>query len=332
MKKRENFRHLTAGDRDRVHALYGYGHDQSDIARVLGVHKGTISRELRRYDRKTWRYSAARAQKDAEEKRARSKRPGMKIADDPALRRYVVSQLKHLRSPDEIAGRMEREGRTPRVGTGAIYKWLYRDGNQYCKYLCTRRIKKRCHPFFPARPRIPDRKPLKDRPNDPSLVHAEGDLFTSSGRFQSKACALIMAEKGSRLLAGSMVADRRASSIAPAMREAVRATGAHTCTLDNGIENIHHREFGVDAYFCDPGTPTQKPLVESSIGLMRRWFIPRGTDLNAVSDASYRSAIHALNHKHRKSLGYRSAYEDALERGIIKKVPKISLAGAVAFR
>ena len=185
MNKRRNYRHLTANDRDRIHALYGQGYNQSDVVGVLGVNKGTVSRELRRYGKRTWNYSATRAQADAEEKRSHSKRPGIKIAGDFALRQYIVSQLKRLRSPDEIAGRMRRDGCTPRVGTSAIYKWLYSDdGKPYCRYLCTRRTKKRCQKFFPPKSRIPHRKPLKDRPKDASSrarrgrpLHVIGPVF-----------------------------------------------------------------------------------------------------------------------------------------------------------
>jgi IS30 family transposase len=105
-----------------------------------------------------------------------------------------------------------------------------------------------------------------------------------------------------------------------------------TCTFDNGIENVHHREFRVDAYFCDKGAPWQKPHVEGSIGLVRRWFLPKGTDLAAIPDTVFQSQLHLLNGKYRRSLGYQSAYEVALERGILKRLPKVSLAEAVAFR
>ena len=94
MKKRNGFRHLNAHDRDRIHALYGYGHTQKDIADVLGVHKSTVTRELARYGRTTWRYSATRAQEDADEKRARSKRPGMKVEAYPTLKRHLIQQLE----------------------------------------------------------------------------------------------------------------------------------------------------------------------------------------------------------------------------------------------
>lgn len=333
MKKREDFRHLTAQDRDRIHALYGHGHDQSDVARVLGVDKGTISRELNRYGKRTWRYSSVQAQQDADEKRSRSKRPGMKIEANPQLRRFIIEELRKLRSPDEIAGRMKRGGITPRVGAPAIYKWLYsEDGKPYCRYLCTRRGRKRRQKRATKKVLIPNRIPLNERPESPGLVHAEGDLFVSPTRLHVKTCGLLVVEKSSKLLTGSLVQNKTTEIIVPAVRRIVSGISVDDLTLDNGIENVHHRDFGLPAYFCDKGAPYQKPDVEGSIGLIRRWFLPKGTDLSRVPNNVFQSQLHLLNHKHRKSLGYRSAYEVAIERGIIDRVPRISLSKAVAFR
>lgn len=333
MKKREEFRHLTEHDRDRIHALYGQGHDQSDIASVLGVDKGTISRELNRYNRKTWRYNAGRAQKDAEEKRSHSKRPGMKIETHRSLRRFIIRELKALRSPDEIAGRMKRDGVTPRAGTAVIYKWLYsKKGKPYCRYLCTRRTRKRRQKRVSKRVLIPDRISLRERPDAADLVHAESDLFVSPTRLREKTCGLLVVEKSSKLLAGSLVQNKTTKVIVPAVQRVVSGINIDDLTLDNGIENVHHRDFGLPAYFCDKGAPYQKPDVEGSIGLIRRWFLPEGTDLSKISDEVFQSQLHLLNHKHRRSLNYRSAYEVALERGIIDRVPKVSLSKAVAFR
>src|SRR3989344_654056 len=331
MQKRKEFRHLTAKDRDRLHALYMYGHSQKSIAEVLGVHPGTVSRELKRYGKKTWRYNAAKAQEDAEEKRGRSKRPGMKIAENPELRRYIIRELKRLRSPDEIAGRMKAKGIIPRVGKNAIYKWLYsEDGKSYCRYLCTKRTRLRGQRRLGKRVLIPDRISHRKRPETPGLVHGEGDLFVSPR--PSKACGQLVVENASKLLFGSLLPNKTTADVVPVMRRITAEATLDTCTFDNGIENVHHNEFGVDAYFCDPGAPYQKPHVESSIGLIRRWFLPKGTDLSKVPDEIFQSQLHLLNSKYRKSLGYQSSYEDALARGIIKRVPRISLKEAVAFR
>ncbi len=330
-KKRAAFKHLEQSDRDRLHALYGQGHEQQEIAEVLGVSPSTVSRELSRYSKVTWRYNASRAQKDAEEKRSHSKRPGMKIAENTALRRYIVQELKKLRSPDEIAGRMRKERMSPRVGKNAIYKWLYsEDGKPYCKYLCTRRIRKKRQARATKKVLIPERISLRDMPTTKNLIHTEGDLFVSPTRSHSTVCGLLVVEKESLLFTGEIIPNKKKKSIVPAMQTAT--SHADTCTLDNGIENIHHQDFGVSTYFCDPGNPTQKPRVEGGIGLVRRWFIPKGTNLDAVDTTTYQSQLHLLNHKYRKSLGYRSAYEVALTKGMIKRVPRISLLKAIAFR
>lgn len=333
MKKQRKFRHLRQSDRDRIHALYGNGHNQKDIASVLGVNPGTISRELARYGRTTWRYSATRAQADAEEKRKRSKRPGMKVETHPGLKRYIIKGLKNLRSPDEIAGRLRRQGIYPRVGKNAIYKWLYsEEGAPYCIHLCTKRSRKKRQSRLSPRILIPDRIPLTERPEGPSFIHAERDLFVSPRSCRSKHSGLLIVVPEAKLLVGSILPNRESATVMQSARNHFTRVRADTALADNGIENVRHKESGVPTYFCDKGSPWQKPHVENSIGLMRRWFIPKGTDLSTVSDDVYQSQLHLLNNKHRKSLGYRSAYEVALERGIIKRIPRISLSKAVAFR
>ena len=134
------------------------------------------------------------------------------------------------------------------------------------------------------------------------------------------------------LLTGRLVPNKTKSVIVSAIQNITKRLPLDTCTFDNGIENIHHREFGVDSYFCDRGAPWQKPHVESSIGLIRRWFLPKGTKLSTISEQTFQAQLHVLNSKYRKSLGYRSSYEVALEQGIITKVPRISLLKVVAFR
>lgn len=333
MKKRHTFRHLDQKDRDRIHALYGNGHTQKDIADVLGVTPSTISRELARYGRRTWRYSASRAQEDADEKRLHSKHPGMKIESHPALKQYIISQLKKLRSPDEIAGRMKSVGATPRVSKNAIYKWLYSDsGAPYCTYLCTKRSKKKKQRRAKKRIHIPDRISLRERPNEPHLIHTERDLFVSPTAQGVKDSGLLIVVPKTKLFAGTIVPHKKNAVVTTATQKHFQRMRVDTCTADNGSENVGHRDTGVDTYFCDPGAPWQKPHVEGGIGLVRRWFLPKGTDLSKVSDEVFQSQLHLLNHKWRKSLGYKSAYEVSREHGIIKRIPKVSLSKAIAFR
>ena len=62
----------------------------------------------------------------------------------------------------------------------------------------------------------------------------------------------------------------------------------------------------------------QKPMVENTIGLLRRWFYKKGTDWSKVTEKELQEAISVLNNKYRKSLNYKSAMEVALAHDIIK--------------
>jgi transposase, IS30 family len=331
MKKRESFRHLTQKDRDRIHGMYRHGYDQKTIAEVLGVNPATISRELKRYPRKTYKYSAIAAQKDADIKRSHSKTPGMKIEAHLELRQYIIKQIQKLRSPDEIAGRMKKKGVIPRASKNAIYKWLYSPhGSKYCRFLCTKRVRKKKQSRLGKKIVIPDRISFKHRPI--LGIHAERDLFVSPKNSHSTASGMMIVIPEAKLFSGSIIPNRKPNTVDTSILQKLKHLHIDTFLADNGIENIHHTKLPVPSYFCDRGSPWQKPHIEGGIGLVRRWFIPKGTNLSTVPDELFQSQLHLLNHKYRKSLGYKSAYEVALERGIIKRVPKQSLSKAIAFR
>jgi len=55
------------------------------------------------------RYDADTAQHKAHVKRLYSKYQGMKIEDRPSLKAHIITELKQKRSPDEIAGRINKK-------------------------------------------------------------------------------------------------------------------------------------------------------------------------------------------------------------------------------
>lgn len=321
MRKRNSFKHLNQHDRDRIEALLRQDYQQTDIAAILKVDKGTISREINRRKRKNSVYDADTAQHKANIKRSNSKHQGMKIEEYPNLKERIIVELKNYRSPDEIAGRMKREKATPRASMKAIYRWLYSPwGQAYCHLLCTKRYKKKMQKRKGKREMIPDRIPLALRPMEG--VHAEGDLFVSSRASQSPRSGAVICIPEAALLIGAMIENKKPRAMAEAIRAMKQEVRIDDITMDNGIENRDHKHFGLPTYFCDPHSPWQKPHVEQGIGLIRRWFVRKKTDLRTVSENDLQTYLHLLNGKWRKSLGYQSAYEVARERGIIQtKIP-----------
>jgi len=316
-KKRDNFNHLTPAKRDRLEIMLKAGDKQKTIAEVLKVDPSTVSREKGRKRKKDLHYDATIAQAKAKAKRASSKYCGMAVESDLLRKNYIIAELKKHRSPDEIAGRIKKENIYKKIGTDAIYRWLYGTrGGRYATLLCTRRRKRKKQKRSAKREMIPNRISLKERPKEG--IHAEGDTFVSPKNTGTESGAIIVIPDSQLILA------TKASSLSPVVvcpifSSLLGETTATDITLDNGIENKGHETFPVPAYFCEAHHPWEKPHVENSIGLLRRWFLPKGMNMGLVEEARLQSHVHVLNGKYRKSLGYRSAYEVSLERGIIQK-------------
>lgn len=326
MKKIKSFRHLDQYARDRLESLWRNGHTKVEIARVLKVNKSTLSREINRSKRKNGVYDAVTAQHKALVKRSNSKYQGMKIEADPGLRAYVTAGLTKLRSPNEISGRMKREKQPFYASTDAIYKWLYSVyGQRYCRYLCTRRSRKRKQKKNSKREVIPNKISVRERPRGIKLHPWEWDAMVSPKKTKTTACIAVACAIKEKYISGNKLENLKPENTKQAVQNISSGLQMDSITLDSGIENRLHREFGIPAYFCDPHSPWQKPHVENSIGLLRRWFLPKKTDLSKVTGEELQIYFDILNHKYRKSLNYQSAYEVARKRGILKTKSCISL-------
>lgn len=309
--------HLDFCARDRIEALWIKRHSKSEIARVIGVNKSTISREIRHRMKETGEYKADAAEHKALVKRENSKYQGMKIEKHSWLQEHIISELKRYQSPDCIAGRMKEENWRIRVSSDAIYRWLRSSyGQRYCKYLCTKRYRQKHQSNTPQRYVIPNMASIRDMPVNHGFV-AEGDTFLSPKK-SSKAAAVLVGWKECKLLKGDLIKSLRPVNTTRVIKRISAKYVIDVMVLDQGIENKEHEQFGVDAYFCDKASPRQKPFIENSIGLCRRWFWPKGTNLKSVSREEFREKIEILNNKYRKTLQYRSANEVARDCGILR--------------
>lgn len=324
--KRKKFKHLDQFDRDRIEALLKAGHLQKEIAEILKVDKGTISREIKKHKRKNGYYDSLVANHKALVSRLSSKYQGMKIEKCPELRKIIIKYLEDKQSPDAIAGRIKEDKIFPCISTKSIYRWLYSAfGQGYCRLLCTKRYNKKKQKRKSKREMISDRISFELRPKEG--IHAEGDLFVSSKNSNTQRSGAVIVIPEAKLILGTMIPNKRPSVMTEAVRSLNTKVNINDILMDNGIENRDHKNFGIPAYFCDPHSPWQKPHVEQAIGILRRWFIKKKTNLDMISEEELQSYLHVLNNKWRKSLGYKSAYEVAIEKGILKT--KISLSGNI---
>lgn len=315
---KEKWDHFNQNDRDRIEILLGQEMLQKDIAEVLNKSKSALSREIKKGRNELGVYKAETAERKSRYNRLNSKYEGMKVQKNTPLQQRIIKELKSGRSPDEIAGMLDLEG--IKIGKDAIYKWLYTAyGDGYCRYLCTKRKKKKLHKKKTERTLIPNRVGIDWRPEEG--IHAEGDTLVS-GR-KSTAAASMVVIQSTKLMMGNRLDSMKPSEMKNSVNSILEKLPLiDDITFDNGIENRLHEEFLKPGFFCAAHSPWQKPLVEQSIGLLRRWCIPKGTDLSTVSEGTYQNYLNFLNHKKRKSLGYKSAYEVSLNCGIISVIPE----------
>ena len=316
MRKTRVFVQLDQAKRDRIESLWDEGVEQKEIAKIVGVDKSTVSREIQKRKGQDGKYRASQAQHKANIARGNSKYQGMKIEKYPELRRHIVAEMERGQAPDGIAGRMKEEKMAPRVSADAIYRWLRSPfGQRYCKYLCTKRANKKKHSEAPGRQIIPNMVSIHDIGPDPGIV-TEGDTFLSP-RKVSKTSVAMVGWRECKLLKGDKVQSLKPKHTTRVMKRIHSEYKSDLMILDQGGENREHPQFGVPTCFCDPASPRQKPFIESSIGLCRRWFWPKGTDLSKIPSQEIQEKIEILNNKYRKTLRYRSANEVARECGII---------------
>ena len=309
--------HLDFRARDRIESLWRAGHSQKEISEVIRVHKSTISREIYLRKKEDGEYRADVADHKAGVRRSNSKYQGMKVEQNPKLRKYIVSELKERQSPECIAGRMKKENIMPRVSSDAIYRWLRSSfGQRYCRYLCTKRYRKKVRTNSPERHIIPNMTSIHSMEADPGLI-TEGDTFLSPKKV-SKTSAVLVVWRETKLLKGDLIKSLRPIHTTRVMKKIHTENRSDAMILDQGGENREHEKFNVQSFFCDPASPRQKPLIESSIGLCRRWFWPKGTNLAKVSKEKFQENLEILNNKYKKSLQYRSANEVSREYGIFK--------------
>jgi len=325
------YEHLDQPKRDRIQPLWESGHTQEEIAEVLHISQSTVSRELKRNSckkkiGKRWvpdRYDAGYANQKARNRRADAKYQGMKINQNGRLERYIVTRLKKGWNPDEIAGRMKTDHKPYYASKTAIYDWLHTGwGGKYVKYLYTKRSStKPQNPLKTRRVLIPHRISITERPrgatNRTRYGHWEADTAVSGKRTASKAALSVAYERKAKFIDAQKIPNLRPRSHNRALRQMLANKKALSLTQDNGIENTRHKELGVPTFFCDPYSSWQKGGVENAIRMLRR-FIPKSSDIGNYSDAYVRMAVHRINSKPRKSLGYLTPYEVMEANGLLK--------------
>ena len=86
----------------------------------------------------------------------------------------------------------------------------------------------------------------------------------------------------------------------------------HTITYDNGLEFAEHQKMAqtlsANIYFAHPYASWERGLNENTNGLIRQ-YLPKSRPLDNVTQKELKHIMDQLNHRPRKSLGFKTPYE-----------------------
>jgi len=303
---------LTQEERYQIYALKKAGHIQAEIAEIIGRDPGTISRELRR-NRGLKGYRPQQAHNLALARRYYKAQP--RIGNQ--VWQQVELLIREEWSPEQVVGRVAMEQGVP-ISHEWIYQYIYADkhsGGDLYRYLRCQKVRRKRYGSYDRRGCIPNQVSIDDRPaivdSKRRIGDWEGDTVIGKGH---RGALVTLVERKSLYTVIRSVLHKTAEAVRDAVVDGLTPyiDWVHTITYDNGREFAGHEGMASDLetriYFAHPYASWERGLNENTNGLIRQYF-PKDRDLTTVTKHEIEKAMDKLNHRPRKSLGYRTPYE-----------------------
>lgn len=362
-QKEKQYRHLTKNDRIKIESLINQKDkngkrlfNNTYIANYLGVHKSTISRELRNRKKekmyirtgktKTMPYTAQYAQENADFKRGLSKGE-YKLRRNKKLAKFIEDKIKIDKwAPDAIVGYMKTHNYFELDGfesitTPTIYNAI-RYGIINVKLEDTRRMKYKAEYKYHNKSDLPKSKAeysINNRPEeiDKRLYFGHFELDTVIGTSKGNhECLMTLTERKTRFEIIFKLKGKTAEEVVNKFNKMKEFMKIHynkifkSITTDNGTEfsdflNII-KDTKTKIYFCHPYCSGEKGTNEKHNSIIR-YFIPKGTLIEKYSCKDINKIAEWMNNYPRKILNYKTPLEALQEefndKSILNKIYKL---------
>ncbi len=310
------YTHLTQEQRYHISALKQTNISQAEIARRIGVHKSTISRELKRNKGKK-SYCPKQAHTLATKRKAKNSATITKF-----VWCYIAYLLRKKYFLKQITGRLKILGWQDIPSHERIYQYIYADkkqgGDLYTHLRCQKTYRKRSLQGQDRRGQIVNRKDIDERPSiikeRSRIGDYEGDTVVGKG---FKGVVVTLVDRVTKIKA---LPNRTADKVSNACIEMLRCENAYSITFDNGKEFAQHEniasELNLDIYFAKPYHSWKRGTNENTNRLIRQ-FLPKSMRLDNVSNDFIQAVEDNLNNRPRKSLGFLTPLEVKSRNGCV---------------
>jgi transposase, IS30 family len=302
------YKHLSQNERYQIYALLEAGHNQMQIAHILGRHRSTISREVSRNSG----FVGYRPRLAQELSIRRSERSRNAPRVPEATLRIAAYFLRQDWSPEQVAGFVP-------VSHETLYRYIYTDkaqgGSLWRGLRCQKKKRKRYAGGRERRGQLPNRRSIHDRPASVEtrscVGHWEGDTVIGAAH---KHAIVTVVERKSGFAVLAKVENKTSEAVSQAIINRLKPYVARVTTLtyDNGREFADHAriddELNSTAYFADPFASWQRGSNENFNGLLRQ-YIPKKRPLSTVTDEELKMIEDKLNFRPRKRLGFKTPHQ-----------------------
>ena len=319
----KNYSHLSQEQRYQLEALLKVGNRKSTIAQILGVHRSTIYREIKRCITTrgpgAYEYKAAKAHRDAT---LLHKNKPKRIRFTDFYKEKTRTWLKDEKLSPELISVKGHQELGDFVSHETIYQWIWKckhsfkisdqkDKKLYKELRHGKRRRKRAN-IHGSRGLIPNRVSIEQRPaivnKRKRIGDAEVDLMMGK---HHRGALLVVIDRATLKTSLQKVATRDAPLIAGKIisKFISHKDWMKTMTFDNDLAFAGHEQIaqrlGVKTFFARPYTSQDKGSVENRIGIIRRFF-PKKTDLSLVSHADVRKVEGIINNRPVRKFKYKT--------------------------
>lgn len=323
--KKSRYSHLSASERGEISAYLKLGKKPAEIARLLGRHRSTICREIKRgavtqvqdkNGKLTYHkvYFADRAQLVYEENRKKSvylKLDKCSSVFFEKLEEAVKTKVRR-HSVDSFVHEYKEEHPTEVVpSTKTIYRYIL-DNRLPIKPIDLPKMvttRKRTQSGIKTNKRVLG-KSIEERPesinNRSEFGHWEIDLILGK-KTRGEAVVMTLVERQTRFALACKLPNKQSETIKKTVQEWVERYPIVSITSDNGSEfSLLSELTGVDVYFAHPYSSHERGTNEHFNGLLRE-FIPKGQSINPLTDEELSQYLAAINERPRRLHHYKTA-------------------------
>jgi IS30 family transposase len=310
------YKHLNLAERYYIEISLRSEASHEEIASALSRSQGSITREINR-NTGLRGYRHNQAQKMTDERHKNKHKP-VKLTNEVKL--MIDGFITDDWSPEQVCGWLDKE-QIIRLHHETVYQYLltdkYSGGNLYKHLRHQNKTYRKRYGASNSRTKngIPDRVDIDKRPDAANNRERVGDWEADTIIGKNHRGAIVTVdERKSKLRLAAPTGSKTARAITDGINGLLSPLKKciKTITFDNGKEFAYHKEIAstlsCSTYFAKPYHSWERGQNENANGLLRQYF-PKSMELIDVTCDEVFAAVHKLNSRPRKCLGYKTPYE-----------------------